>query len=174
MAPSTAKRKAPPARRYARRRLRWDANPCAVSAESPVRRQCRNTADVPPYAREQDTHAQEERADSEVDAEEFIALRGGIRNEDAGDDEHARGAREERRAEIDEPEDNDHGSRPRAATFAARPGPRGPAPAAQAETGAAAAILVDAQRHFGWLETSSTLTTRSSVVNWTHWWVLAL
>ena len=110
---------------------------------------------MPLYAYQQHAHAQEDGADSEVYAEEFSALRGAVRNEAAGDHQRARGAREERRAEIDEPEGDDHGSGRRAA--------------ARAETSAAAAVLAGGQRHFGWLSTSSTLTTRSRVlVNWTH------
>ena len=70
--------------------------------------ECRNAGDVPLYAYQQDAHAQEDGADSEVDAEELSALRGAIRGEEAGDHERARGAREERRAEIEEPEDDNH------------------------------------------------------------------
>jgi hypothetical protein len=132
-------------------------------------RQRRNTGDVPLYAQEHDTHAQEDGAHGEVDAEEFSAPRGAIRYEEAGDDERARGAREERRAAIDDPKDDNHRSRRRAAPFAAYPGPRSPAPAAQAETGAAGATLVDPQRHFGCEGTSSISSTRSwALVSWTH------
>ena len=101
--PSTAQSKAPPTRRYGQKPVEVG---CQVlrSLASVSTRQCGNACDVPPYAEEQDAHAQEDGADSEVDAEEFSALRGAIRNEAAGDDEHARGAREERCAEIDEPE----------------------------------------------------------------------
>ena len=73
-------------------------------------RQCRNTGDVPLFAKQQHAHAQEGDADSEVDVEEFSALRGSIRNREAGDDERARGAREECRAEIEKPEGDNHGS----------------------------------------------------------------
>jgi len=63
----------------------------------------RNTGDVPLYAQQQNAHAQEDGADSEVDADGFSALRGAIRNEEAGDHERARGAREEGGTEIEEP-----------------------------------------------------------------------
>jgi hypothetical protein len=58
-----------------------------------VRRQCRNAGDVPPYAQEHDAQAQEDGADREVDAEELSAPRGAIRNEEAEDNEQARGTR---------------------------------------------------------------------------------
>ncbi|WP_295881885.1 hypothetical protein [uncultured Thiohalocapsa sp.] len=47
----------------------------------PVHRQCRNPGDVPLYPCEQDADAQEDGADSQVDAEVFIRLRGPTRNE---------------------------------------------------------------------------------------------
>jgi hypothetical protein len=135
----------------------------------PVHCLCRDTGDVPLYSCQQDTDPQEDGANREVDAEGFSALRGAIRNEQARDDEHARGTRKERRAQIDNPEDDNHGSRRQVATFAACPVLRSQAPAAQANTRAAAAVLVDAQRHFGWEGTSSMSSTRPlTLVSWTH------
>jgi hypothetical protein len=73
-------------------------------------RHCRNTGDVPLYAVKHDAQAQEYGAHREVDAEKFSALGRAIRNEEAGDHERTRNGGEAACAEIEESEDNNHGS----------------------------------------------------------------
>ena len=69
---------------------------------------CGNGRDVPLDAEEHEAHAHEDGTDDEADAEDPGALRGALRDEEAGGHERARSRREEGRAAIDQPEDKDH------------------------------------------------------------------
>jgi len=73
-------------------------------------RQSGNAADVPLDTEEQRSHAQENEADREVDAEHFCAWRGTICNEETCNNENPCGACEERGANINGYADDKHWS----------------------------------------------------------------